>query len=123
MMRRIGRRKPSRHPDPVTPALWMEVMAADGGRCVARQLDPDAGDCRGKWGDPFSGAALGTWGPISDWLTLDHVQSGYGRMGKRAPSDRAHLVTLCWWHHVRTGWATSHKALLREYIEKREAAA
>jgi hypothetical protein len=36
-------------------------------------------------------------------------------MGKRAPSDMAHLVTLCEHHHL-DGWATSHRPLLRRYL-------
>lgn len=49
-------------------------------------------------------------------MTLDHVQGGYGRMGKRAPSDPAHLVTLCWGAHLLTHWATSHRPALRDYL-------
>lgn len=90
-----------RHPrkDPVTPDLRLYVLERDRW-CVAMTVDPTlaggAASCRGR-------------------LTLDHVQDGYGRMGKRAPSDRAHLVTLCEHHHL-DGWATSHRPELREYL-------
>jgi hypothetical protein len=59
--------------------------------------------------------SLNVWGPCDGPLTLDHVQDGYGRMGKRAPSDRQHLVTLCRHHHL-DGFATSHRPELREYL-------
>jgi hypothetical protein len=49
-------------------------------------------------------------------LTLDHVKE-QPRMGKRAPSDMAHLVTLCWHHHL-DGWATAHRPQLRRYLQR-----
>jgi hypothetical protein len=83
--------------DPVTPELRIEVFERDR-QCVAPIIDYFCDPCAGR-------------------LTLDHVQSGYGRMGKRAPSDAAHLVTVCWHHHL-DGWATSHRPDLREYLER-----
>ena len=80
--------------DPVTPALRLAVLERDQG-CVARQLGADAADCRSP-------------------LTLDHVKD-QPMMGKRAPSDAAHLVTLCWPHHL-DGWATAHRPELRAYL-------
>ncbi len=80
------------------------VLARDRG-CVAPGLgatDP----CRDRWGWP---------GQLGD-LTLDHVKDA-PRMGRRAPSDPAHLVALCWWHHLG-GWATSHRPDLREYLAR-----
>jgi DNA modification methylase len=38
-------------------------------------------------------------------------------MGKRAPSDMAHLVVLCEWHHLQSGWATAHRPELRAYLK------
>jgi len=86
--------------DPVSSELRLAVLERDGG-CVAWKLGlawtgPD--DCSGP-------------------LTLDHVQDGYGRMGLRAPSDPAHLVTLCAHHHL-DGWATSHRPELRAYLQE-----
>jgi len=95
--------------DPVTPAIREAVLLRDG-RCVAATLDPRH-FCRGRWGDFHATNALGL-------MTLDHVQEGYGRMGVRAPSDPAHLVTLCWGAHLLTHWATSHRPELREYLAK-----
>jgi hypothetical protein len=81
--------------DPVTPQLRIDVLQRDGG-CVARTAR-DADACQGR-------------------LTLDHVKD-QPRMGRRAPSDMAHLVTLCWHHHL-DGWATAHRPELRLYLAR-----
>lgn len=107
-------RKPRRrngHPDPVTPDLRALVLARDGG-CVAAILDPGH-LCRDRWGWPHLPARV-------ELMTLDHVQEAYGRMGQRAPSDPAHLVTLCWSAHLG-GWATSNRPALRAYIASKGA--
>lgn len=66
--------------------------------CLAPVLDPSqSGRCSGR-------------------ETLDHVKD-QPMMGKRAPSDPAHLVTLCWHHHL-DGWATSHRPELRDYLRE-----
>lgn len=99
-----------RRKDPVTPELHADVIERDlwfAGGCVAAFLDPEHG-CRSQWGDPH---------PPTEFLTLDHVQDGYGRMGLRAKSDRAHLVSLCYHAHLN-GWATAHRPLLREYLDR-----
>lgn len=104
------RRKPKA--DPVTPELHDEVTARDlrfAGGCVAAFLAPEH-RCADAWSNPHTP-------DFARRLTLDHVQSGYGRTGKRAASDRAHLVTLCYRAHLG-GWATSHRPLLREYLER-----
>jgi hypothetical protein len=95
MQRSPLRRK--RRSDPVTPEMRELVLKRDGG-CVAPRLQPwsQSGKC---------------WGALS----LDHVKD-HARMGKRAPSDPGHLVTICMGHHVWTDWATSHRPLLREYL-------
>lgn len=80
--------------DSVSPALRLEVLERDGG-CIAWRLGGSRLDCAGR-------------------LTLDHVKD-QPRMGKRAPSDLQHLVTLCWHHHL-DGWATSHRPDLRAYL-------
>jgi hypothetical protein len=60
-------------------------------------------------------------------LQLDHVKDqphvgapivkrGPDRKRRyRAPSDVAHLVTICAHHHL-DGWATSHRPELRDYL-------
>ena len=96
--------------DPVTPELREAVLKRDGG-CVAPFIGVDY--------DPHNK----TWDAIDRCkgrLTLDHVKDA-PMMGKRAPSDMAHLVTLCWHHHL-DGWATAHRPELREYLRKQEAA-
>jgi len=85
------------HKDPVSPEVYLDVIRRDAG-CVAVLLGEDPADCRGR-------------------LTLDHVKDE-PMMGKRAPSDPAHLVTLCEQHHLWTDWATSHRPLLRAYLRE-----
>lgn len=93
--------------DPVTPEVRRAVISRDGG-CVAPLIDPDAGPCRDRWGHVRHRSVVPA-------LTLDHVKDA-PRMGVRAPSDPAHLVTLCAWHHLSTPWATSHRPELRAYL-------
>lgn len=81
--------------DPVTSQLRLAVFERDGG-CVAPRLGA-TDDCAGR-------------------LTVDHVKD-QPRMGKRAPSDMAHLASLCYRHHL-DGWATSHRPELREYLRE-----
>lgn len=106
------------------PAVRQAVFARDGG-CIAVQRDI-AGDavapdpCRDKWGRVV---------PSNEWsaMTLDHVkeQPPVGTLqvkkregrGFKAPDDEAHLVTVCWGHHVGAqSWATSHRAVEREWL-------
>jgi hypothetical protein len=82
--------------DPVTPDLRLAVLHRDNG-CVAVWLGEFGAECRGR-------------------LTLDHVKD-QPMMGKRAPSDMAHLVALCEHHHL-DGWATSHRPELRAYLRE-----
>lgn len=81
--------------DPVRGDVALAVLERDGG-CLAVKLGADPRDCAGR-------------------LTLDHVKD-QPRMGKRAPSDVRHLVAICRGHHIDTGWATSHRPELREYL-------
>jgi hypothetical protein len=87
------RRKPRK--DPVTQEIAIAVLTRDGG-CLAPRLGGSFMDCAGR-------------------ATLDHVRDE-PMMGKRAPSDMAHLVTLCEYHHLWSGWATSHRPELRAYL-------
>ena len=80
--------------DLVTPDVALTVLRRDQG-CVAVALGEPPYTCGGR-------------------LTLDHVKD-QPRMGKRAPSDPAHLVSLCLTHHME-GWATSHRPALRVYL-------
>ena len=80
--------------DPVSSRVAAAVLARDG-RCLA--------------------PSLGATDPCAGRTTLDHVKD-QPRMGRRAPSDPAHLVALCWHHHLESGWATSHRPELRAYL-------
>jgi hypothetical protein len=64
---------------------------------------------------------------LGEWLSncsgpyeIDHVQDENGIGKRRAPSDLAHLVTLCRGHHrdSRKGsiWANAHRPALRAYL-------
>ncbi len=92
--RRISlRRKPQR--DPVTREVWNAVMDRDQGICFAYRVDGPAHRCQGPMG-------------------VDHVLED-ARMGKRAPSDPAHLVAMCWDANVN-GWASAHRTEERAYL-------
>ena len=82
--------------DPVTPEVALAVLERDAG-CVAVRLGADPATCGGR-------------------LTLDHVRDHAAMGAPRAASDMAHLVALCEEHHLWSGWATSHKPQLREYL-------
>lgn len=84
----------------VTAELRESVLRRDGG-CVAPRI-------RCEWVNPCVMTAC------AGRLTLDHVKD-QPRLGKRAPSDAAHLVTLCAHHHL-DGWATAHRPELRAYL-------
>jgi hypothetical protein len=90
--------------DAVSPTLRLRVFARDRG-CVAPLLGGSVMDCWGR-------------------LTLEHVKDE-PRMGVRAPSDMAHLVTLCEGHTEdgrRAGYqwnsTKANRALVREYLAK-----
>lgn len=91
--------------DRVTPAVALAVFKRDGG-CVAPALGGSHADCSGR-------------------NRLEHVQDGYGRAGRRAASDPAHLVTLCEGHTepgMKAGyvWCTDRKnrAAMRLYLSQ-----
>ena len=88
------RRLPKR--DPVTPDVRLAVLTRDMG-CVAVLLGEPPSECRG-------------------YLQLDHVKSE-PMMGKRAPSDPAHLASVCEFHHLG-GWATANRPRLRRYLAR-----
>lgn len=89
--------------DAVSPELAAAVFARDGD-CLAPRLGGTSHDCFGKRG-------------------LEHVQLGYGRMGKRAPATMGTLAVLCEGHRepgMRGGyvWATDrrNREAMREYL-------
>lgn len=101
---RRNRWRPKPHPrkDPVTPEMRLAVLARDDG-CIAPRLGGSFIDCGGR-------------------NTLAHVKSE-PRMGRRAESDPAHLVTICEMHAeagMRQGyvWVTDRQNIekMREYL-------
>jgi len=116
------RAKPRPEPDKVKPWLYAFIMERDERTCVAPKVDPHAGECRDQWGNPFSGTWTPGMGELGSFLTLDHVPArGENAFGKRAASDADHLVAVCWWHHLFSGWNTSHRDQERDYIARRMA--
>lgn len=107
---------PRKRRDLVTLAVREEVLARDGWRCVAAQLDPTAGNCMTEYGDRMEYPG----GYNVTHLELHHVKD-QPRMGVRAESDADHLVTLCPWHHKYSGWGTSKHGLgiAREYLRRK----
>jgi hypothetical protein len=78
-------------------AMFLAGLPVRSPTCIAPVIDPTQ------------------WGKCSGRSTLDHVKSQLA-MGVRAPSDEAHLVALCEYHHLWTGWATGHRPELRVYL-------
>lgn len=97
-LRRTPLRRTRRKADPVTPEVRLAVLERDGGCLAVRIGGQDPASCAGP-------------------LTLDHVKDA-PRMGRRAPSDAAHLATVCRGHHIDSGWATANRPLLRAYLAR-----
>jgi hypothetical protein len=74
-----------RRPYRTEPELRRFVLTRDGA-CLLSKIEPDH-QCRDLWGRPHASTDL-------DRLTLEHVKDA-SMMGRRAPSDAAHLVALC----------------------------
>jgi hypothetical protein len=91
--------------DPVTPELRLFVLERDGA-CVAAKLERGH-SCRDMWGVPHSPTDRRK-------LSLEHVKDQL-RMGKRAPSDPSHLVTLCYGANVGVP-SKELRAALRSYL-------
>jgi hypothetical protein len=91
--------------DVVSPELHRAVLRRDA-CCFAYRLDRTH-ICRDMWGRSHGPGDLAK-------LTVDHVHDA-PTMGRRAPSDPAHLVALCWWANVG-GWASAHRDEEREYL-------
>jgi hypothetical protein len=70
--------------------------------------------CADTFGNPLTN---GTYQALQK-MQLDHVPgANESAMGKRAASDKEHLITICPSHHLH-GWATSKRgrAFEREYL-------
>lgn len=100
------KRRPKR--DPVTPELREAVLRRDGS-CLMAQFDPRH-VCRDRWSVPHAAWAV-------NMLTIEHVHDGYGMTGRRAASDMAHCVALCWSANV--GMPSSEaRTFFREYLKR-----
>ena len=89
----------------VTPILRRVVLLRDG-MCTLARIDADH-QCRDQWGNPHAIDDL-------DKLTLEHVKSA-SMMGRRAPSDAAHLVALCAAANIAVPSRVQRNAM-REYL-------
>lgn len=78
------------------------------GACVAWLLAPKSHQCRDKWGEPHDPRDLSR-------LTLEHVKDE-PMMGKRAPSDEAHLVAMCHSGNAVELWGSANRDLCRAYL-------
>ena len=96
------RRKPE---DQVKQADVAYVYARDGGRCLAPRFAR-------QHGEPIDAC----WGRN----TIEHVHTE-PMLGKRAPSDKRHMLLLCL-HHNSDGWASMHKDWERDYLARVEGA-
>lgn len=91
--------------DAVTPGDRDEVLRRDR-FCFLFRLD-DSHECRDTWGTPHS--------PFDrSKLTLDHVKQRL-MLGRRAPSDPAHMVAMCGAGNVRVP-SKDVRAAQREYL-------
>jgi len=120
------------HKDPVTPELRERIFIRDQLQIYLewRKYRPNSTVSLRAWLSQGSAngicvAVLVDWSQFtkcSGRLTLDHIKD-QPRMGKRAPSDEYHLVTVCEAHSengAKAGyqWNTAHRAGLREYLAR-----
>lgn len=71
------------------------------------------------WGCIVPLADPGETTPCKGMPTLDHVPArGGNALGKKAPDDEAHLVTVCTYHHTGRLWPERHRELERAYLAK-----
>jgi hypothetical protein len=101
-MRRYSPIKPSRGTT-WPPEVRAEVMALDGGRCVAIR------------------AGFGGLTPCDRYLEIDHVRAS-GGMGMKSRSTADNGVVLCGAHHrIKTAEGKRIRPFLLAYIERRSA--
>lgn len=98
------RRKPE---DKVTPDVAAFVFRRDGA-CVPSMLGAP-----GLCTDTFDNVLAAT---NVERMTLDHVRD-HAMMGKRAPSDAAHLIVTCAGHGVQR-WELANRDVIRTYLSK-----
>ena len=88
-------------------AVRASVLRRDG-QCIIAKLHLEPGHiCRNRWGTAHAPTDL-------HQLTVEHVKDHLA-MGKRAPSDPAHLVAMCWAGNVGVP-SKAMRAAIREYL-------
>lgn len=95
-----------RYPYAFPKGLRWAVFARDGG-CLLAKLEPGH-QCRDVWNQPHAANDF-------DRLTLEHVHTDGSMMGKRAPNDERHLVTLCGFANVNVP-SRSQRDAFRAYL-------
>lgn len=105
----------------ISPSTRAYVLLRDGYRCVAPTLDGRAGWCR----DAFGNIITHWWShdPGPQYLQMSHTKaSGAIMLGKKAPSDPGHLISLCPFHHTGTkagsNWEALHRETIRRHLEQ-----
>ena len=83
------------------------VLKRDG-CCLLLRLDPDH-RCRDRWGEYHDPRDL-------DKLSIEHVKTER-MMGKKAPTDLAHLVALCAYANVAVPSRATRDAM-RQYLRE-----
>jgi len=73
--------------DAVTPELREYILKRDR-VCFIYRLKGPVHHCRTRFNERHRPDDLNK-------LELDHFNDGYGKMGKRAPSDKFHLAAMC----------------------------
>lgn len=95
--------------DKVSPELHAYILDRDQA-CIASKLDPTH-QCRTRFREPHAP-------DDRKRLTLDHVHDAATK-GKRAKSDRWHLVAACGWAN-NEGWCSAHRQEERDYLREKE---
>jgi len=79
--------------------------------CFAAYAAPQLGIthyCADQWGEPHAATDLSK-------MTVDHVHDESGMVGKRAPSDEQHLITMCAAENIR-GPSRAMRWAERDYL-------
>lgn len=92
--------------DPVSPEDYLYVMRREGWTCIVGTL------------------LSHRFGPCSGGLTLAHVRDRGlgGRLGRRPPSKRRHMVAACEGHHLANPIVDRREVrdLLDDYLKRME---